>query len=162
MGYKSILGIHKLKNSNTIKQEQIMKKIFLIMISVSLSLMADFTRNNTTQIVTDSKTTLQWQDDANVTKTWTQAIEYCEALTLGSYSDWRLPNMNELTSIADRSEINPAMDDTFINRKSRAYWSSTTYAGYTIFAWYVGFDDGAQSYYNKNYNGYVRCVRAGQ
>jgi hypothetical protein len=141
-----------------------MKKIFLIMMSISVSLMADFTRNDTTQIVRDSKTTLQWQDDVNVSKTWEEAIEYCEALTLGSYSNWRLPNINELASIVDRSKSHPAMNGTFIHKKSSSYWSSTTTADTTSdVAWHISFIDGSQyNGNNKYYYYYVRCVRAGQ
>jgi len=70
-----------------------MKKILLITTGLSLGLMADanrFSRDDTTQIVTDTTTGLQWQDDANassLTKKWTEAIDYCEALTLGGHDD---------------------------------------------------------------------------
>ena len=56
--------------------------------------------SKTGNIVTDSATGLEWQDDAVGTKTtWQDAIARCEALTLDAKSDWRLPNLNELTSI---------------------------------------------------------------
>ena len=139
-----------------------MKQIFLMMIGLSVSIWAGFTRDNSTSIVTDSSTTLQWQDDINVSKTWTQAIEYCENLTLGSHTDWRLPNENELYSLSDMSKSNPAIESIFKNVASNYYWSSTTSANYSNFAWYVGFYNGYQGNYGKNHNNYVRCVRAGQ
>jgi len=131
------------------------------MIGISLSLMAGFTRNDTTQIVTDSKTQLQWQDDVTVSdKTWTEAIAYCEGLTLGGYSDWRLPNLKELTSIVDDTKANPSIDTAvFANTASNYYWSSTTYANHSHYAWYVA---GRQDYNSKSHDHYVRCVRAGQ
>jgi len=141
-----------------------MKKIFLIMIGVSLSLMADFTRNDTTQVVTDSETQLQWKDDAiGSTMTWIDAISHCESLTFATHSDWRLPNLKELTSLVDDSKALPSIDTSvFEYTASNRYWSSTTYAGRTSDVWSVHFGNGYQYYSNKNDNYYVRCVRAGQ
>lgn len=110
-------------------------------------------------IVIDNVTKLQWQDDTDaktVLKTWEDAKTYCSGLTLGGYSDWRLPSIQELLSIADLGKYNPAIDSTFQNVSSNGYWSSTSTA------WYVGFDDGDDGWSNKSSSGYVRCVRAGQ
>ena len=65
--------------------------------------------------ITDTVTGLMWQKaTAPGTYTWEQALTYCENLTLaGDYSDWRLPNRNELQSIVDYSRYNPAIDTTF-------------------------------------------------
>ena len=139
-----------------------MRKILLIMIGLSLFAQADFTRDNSTQVVTDNSTGLQWQDDVNVTKTWIEAIDYCETLTLATHTDWRLPNFNELYFIADRLKRNPAIDSTFQNVVSSRYWSSTTVVGYEDNAWFVNFNDGGDFWRTKSYSNYVRCVRVGQ
>jgi len=139
-----------------------MKRTVLFIIGMSLSLMADFIRNDTTQIVTDSKTTLQWQDNADVQKTWTGAIAYCESLTIGSYDDWRLPNINELASIVDRSKDHPATDNTFQHVVFSNYWSSSTLAGLERYAWNIHFGYGSRSDSNKYSSFYVRCVRGGE
>ena len=139
-----------------------MKQILLIMIGLSVFSYGDFTRDNATQVVTDNTTGLQWQDDVNVTKTWTQAIDYCETLTLGANSDWRLPNFNELYFIADRSKRNPAIDSAFQNVVSNNYWSSTTVVGLEYNAWNVYFNYGDDFWNRKSNSGYVRCVRDGQ
>jgi len=141
-----------------------MKKIVLIMIGVSLSLTANFTRNDTTQVVTDSKTQLQWKDDAiGSTMTWTEAISYCESLTFATYSDWRLPNVKELTSLVDDSKTSPSIDtNVFEHTVSNLYWSSTTYTVDASSAWSVHFSYGPQYYYSKSRNHNIRCVRAGQ
>jgi len=139
-----------------------MKQILLIMIGLSISLLADFSRDNDTQIVTDNETGLQWQDNESVSKTWKSAIDYCENLTLGSYEDWRLPNINELTSLVDDSKSNPSIDTVFQYTASSYYWSSTTYASSSGHAWLVRFYYGFQYSNGKNYSSYVRCVRAGQ
>lgn len=143
-----------------------MKKIlFLMMINMCVfaTAYADFTRNATTGIVTDSRTGLMWQDDAvSSAMTWSEAITYCEDKVLGGYSDWRLPNQRELLSIADRSRYNPAISSVFINTASHNYWSSTTYVYDAVYAWNVIFNDGYTYAFNKSNNYYARCVRSGQ
>ena len=144
-----------------------MKTILLIMIGLSTFLSADFSRD-ANGIVSDSRTGLAWQDDyadnGNAVKQaiWTDALAYCEALTLGTHNDWRLPNFSELYGIADRTTFNPAMNATFTNVISNYYWSSTTYASNTSYAWVVFFNDGDDSNFAKSYSLYVRCVRDGQ
>jgi len=134
-----------------------MKIILLIMIGISI-LNADFTKSGDT--VTDSVSKLEWQDDsATESATWVEAIEKCESL---NHSDWRLPNINELKSIVDRSKENPAIVETFQNNYSSNYWSSTTYEGSSDYAWFVDFFYGSVYGYDKSGNGYVRCVRGGQ
>jgi hypothetical protein len=46
--------------------------------------------------------------------------------------------------------------------QSSIYWSATTDAGNTSFAWGVGFSDGSVFNRNKSFNGFVWCVRGGQ
>jgi len=138
-----------------------MKQILLIMIGLSVLSYADFTKSG--HIVTDSTTSLQWQDDAiGSTMDWQSAINHCEALTLESYSDWRLPNINELKTIIDRTKVSPAIVDGFENASSNDYWSSTTYEGNKNLAWDVDFYSGSTNYSYKGNSYYVRCVRAGQ
>ena len=144
-----------------------MRTILLSMIAVSTFLSANFSRNSN-GIVEDSKTGLFWQDDyadnADTIKntTWSEAINYCEASSLGGYDDWRLPNQKELLSIVDYGVFNPAISSVFQKNASDYYWSSTTYASDTNYALDIYFDDGYTNSDDKSYNSYVRCVRAGQ
>ena len=155
-----------------------MKQILLILIGLSITIQADrFSRDDTTNIVTDSLTNLQWQDepytqaeeDAYDNNTeegkvlfWQNAINYCENLTLGGKSDWRLPNFNELYYIADRSRYNNAIyPNSFNNVTSNYYWSSTTNASDSDNAWIVNSKYGNDNNNDKSYSRFVRCVRAG-
>jgi hypothetical protein len=144
-----------------------MRTILLIMIGVS-SLMASSFSRNANGMVTDSRTNLEWQDDysdnSNDIKntTWQSAIDYCENLNLDGKSDWRLPNLNELTSLVDDTRFDPSINSSFQNTNSYNYWSSSSYSGNNGNAWIVNFNDGFQNNNGKVNNGYVRCVRAGQ
>lgn len=142
-----------------------MKAIFLMILGLSsLVLAADeaisFTK--TSDIVTDNRTTLQWQDNADSNssvKSWEEAITYCEDLTLDGYSDWRLPNVNELKSIVDRTKQEPALDTVFEYVSSAYYWSSTTNLGYKNQAVQVNFLDGSTDSALKTDSKSVRCIR---
>jgi len=110
--------------------------------------------------VTDNRTGLTWQQGEPGTMTWGSALSYCEELSLGDKSDWRLPNIKEIESITDDSRY-PAIDATFFPNATSYYWSSTTDAGSTGSAWhimlYCGF---VYNYEGVKANSYsVRCVR---
>ena len=145
-----------------------MKKILLILIGLSVFLLAlevtQFTKVNNT--VSDSETGLEWQDNSDTTSstyTWQEAINHCETLTLDTHDDWRLPNVNELKTLVDRSKRNPAIrGNVFEYVQSSYYWSSTSYVGDEPTAWFVHFYYGFVGWNGKYDNIYVRYVRDGQ
>jgi hypothetical protein len=108
-------------------------------------------------IVTDTETELIWQKTYVSGKTWQEALSYCESLTYAGYSDWRLPNKNELASLVNYGKYKPASD--FPDMPSNGFWSSSTYVDGTDGAWVVGFGYGdvGVSYKTSSYP--VRCVR---
>jgi len=112
--------------------------------------------------VTDARTGLVWQQsDDGQYRNWQNALGYCEGLSLGGHSDWKLPNIRELRSIVDFSRYYPAIDPVFSCR-SGLYWSSSTYANYPTIAWSVDFYDGYVDAYGKTTSSFdVRCVRGG-
>jgi hypothetical protein len=115
--------------------------------------------------VTDTGTGLMWQKaTAPGTYTWEAALVYCENLNLANHTDWRLPTAKELASLVDTSRNSPAINTTYLpDTRSSDYWSSTTYAGSSYYAWYLNFGDGGL-YLNhgKGLAIYVRAVRLGQ
>ena len=121
-----------------------------------------YTRDDVNQIVTDNVTNLMWQDNESITKSWDTATGYCSNLTLGTYSDWRLPTIEELVYLVDRGRTNLAIDPKFQSIVSGYYWSSTTLADNSNFAWIVYFYYGYDFQYFKSASLYVRCVRDGQ
>jgi len=124
-----------------------------------------YTRDDSKEIVTDNITGFMWQDDSEAKTlylSWQGAKDYCDGSTLGGYSDWRLPAVEELESIVDYGRNNPSIDPTFKNVENAWYWSSTSPSGYTYGAWVVYFNNGIVSQNNKDNNDYLRCVRAGR
>ncbi|NPA66249.1 MAG: DUF1566 domain-containing protein [Epsilonproteobacteria bacterium] len=136
---------------------------FLLVLGLSSILFAgDFIRDDTKEVVVDTRTNLMWQDDndaATVTKRWEDAIDYCEALTLGGYSDWHLPNHNEILGLVDITRVGPAIDSTFQNFVNDEYWSSTTKPGSSSYAFVVDFYNGGDDWVSKTRDYYIRCVR---
>jgi len=127
--------------------------------------------NANTNLVHDNATGLVWVRDGNLagaTKTWSQALDYCKNQigTSGTYqgfSDWRLPDGNELNSIMDfRATIAPYIyqgADGFTNTVSNFYLSATTRPSDTTQVLGMGFDSGVAYPNSKSGSFYVRCVR---
>jgi hypothetical protein len=88
------------------------------------------------------------------------AVGWCGA------KDWRMPTRKELSSIISYNRIIPAIDAAYFpNTVAKGFWSSSPYAIFHSYAWYVnfyfpiGFQDVDVKYYGKYQ---VRLVRSGQ
>jgi len=102
--------------------------------------------------------------------TWQQAFERVDAVNaaaagtqnLGA-TDWRLPNVNELKSIAELACRNPAINLTQFPAVSAWYfWSGSPFAGVPDYAWGVDFDYGYDDWYGRSDALAVRLVRGGE
>jgi len=117
------------------------------------------------QAVLDKETGLVWEQSPSTgTLNWNDARFQCTSLTTGGRKGWRLPSVHELTSLIDPSVTNPALPSghPFLNVQSSYYWSATTIADRSTFAWAVHFSDGDPNIgYNKSFLGFVWCVRGG-
>lgn len=145
-----------------------------------------FTKNGN-GTVTDNLTGLIWLKDAGcfagpyvdgykIGMIWTDAIAAANrlankdcGLSDGSKAgDWRLPNVNELQSLIDYSQVYPAlpMDQPFTDVWWDNYWSSTSYAGQPQAQWIVSLGGGKASwdykYTTLDHHHFVWPVRGGQ
>lgn len=71
---------------------------------------------------TDTITGLMWQKTDGGEMTIENAAIYCDTLTLGGYTDWRLPNSHEAFSILNQSRVNPAIDTNYFTKTIADYW----------------------------------------
>jgi len=115
--------------------------------------------------VLDRETGLVWeQSPSTTTDTWYYQSFHCINLNTGGRTGWRLPTIQELLSIVDRSQSNPALPSghPFSNVQSYYYWSATTGALSATFAWTVVFVDGSVVGVGNSGGGVLAwCVRGG-
>lgn len=136
--------------------------------------------------ITDNHTGLMWEKlssdgsihDWAATYTWHNAGTKITALNGGGgfagYTDWRLPNINELQSLANYGTSAPAVHAPFHTgcvaactvttcscTQSSNYWSSTTRLVSPTNAWLVLFNEGGVSSTFKTSLNFVRAVRGG-
>jgi hypothetical protein len=115
-------------------------------------------------LVLDKETGLVWVRDATASgeKTWHEAINYCYNLDLGNRKGWRLPTVEELLSLLDTVNTNPALPSGHpFYVQVDIYWSSTTYEVSSGDAWIVsvGGVGGVGAASKTNYYKYVWPVR---
>jgi Protein of unknown function (DUF1566) len=120
----------------------------------------------TLDCVTDNLTGLMWVKEPSFTSTiWTTALTAANDLDLCGFTDWRLPNVNELESLTNSDAVTQA---SFLNAQGFSgvqagfYWSSSSHAGSPANAWIVSMADGLVNAAGKPIGGFVWPVRAGQ
>jgi len=139
--------------------------------------------DNSDGTITDNSTGLIWLKNANCAgkaNTWGNALIYVAQLntdgTINSnncgdssnsgthQTDWRLPNIKELHSLVDFQNTNPALPSVnpFLSVKPNGYWSSTSNAGYSDYAWGIFLYLGGAGSDKKIVSNYVWPVRGGQ
>ncbi len=129
--------------------------------------------------VTDIKSGLMWKQCSEglsgadcgagvATKyTWEGALQAALRLNalggFAGFTDWRVPNVQELRSIVESQCMLPAINAAvFPNTVSSWYCSASPYAYSTTSAWFVGFGVGYAFANGKSVKGTVRLVRGGR
>lgn len=93
--------------------------------------------------------------------TWQVALARANENTDYNYSDWRLPNKNELKSLVEIACYSPAINnDVFPSTIESKYWSSTPYyISNSKGALTTDFKKGLSNQFNKDFRFYIRLVR---
>ncbi len=96
------------------------------------------------------------------TLSWSAALQAAEVHVQDGWSDWRLPNRNELASLVESRCFLPALDaGVFPNGPAGAYWTSSPQFDALDAAWTVNFDNGRLAPADGATLLSVRLVRAG-
>lgn len=122
--------------------------------------------NMNSAAVLDRETGLVWEQSPDTNRrNWASAQLHCNQRTVGNRKGWRLPTVQELASLIDPSQSNPALPagHPFTNVQSNNYWSATTVADVPIAAWNVLLiDGGIFAGPAKTVAHFAWCVRGGQ
>lgn len=107
------------------------------------------------EAVLDEQTGLIWAMDNEILEKavpWEEAVKLCQNVEIGGQKGWRLPTQDELISILDTSQSNPALPEGHPFTKMREYkyggqghldyWTSTEYEGDNKRAWVVFISNG--------------------
>jgi hypothetical protein len=114
----------------------------------------------------DTQTGLIWQKVCQGSFTIEEAIAYVESFNASTGKAWRLPTIDELHTLVDRSQFDPATKVP--ESPSGFFWSSTKYLGRMerVFTnenshsyWYINFTNGEVSFNLGDAEYYVRLVR---
>ncbi|MFO0705936.1 MAG: DUF1566 domain-containing protein [Nitrospira sp.] len=95
--------------------------------------------------VHDSQTGLVWEQEPDREHdVWGRSNERCGTKTVGGQSGWRGPTVDELKTLIDPAQHDPALPagHPFSNIKSEIYWTSTPDPKDDILAWQVSFFSG--------------------
>lgn len=160
-----------------------MKAVLISCLGLAASLLASgaaaqtrYTVSADQQEVTDARTGLIWRrctegmtasestcSGGASTFTLETALQHAATQASSTGLAWRLPNIKELSSIADRSRTSPAIDTAaFPATPLTVFWSSTPLGFIHYAAMGVHFLDGGVENYLRGENHQVRLVRAGQ
>jgi hypothetical protein len=77
---------------------------------------------------------------------------------------WRLPTVEELFTLADRTKYAPAIDKNFFPKCANDWYWTSTPAAYSPagYAWVVSFNDGGAYWVARDDYAFVRAVRPSQ
>ncbi|WP_419763717.1 MAG: DUF1566 domain-containing protein [Arcobacter sp.] len=143
-----------------------MRYFILIISLVAILNAASFQRDTQLQIVIDKEHPLVWMDsEANVKLYFTheEAEKYCEDLLHGTYSNWRLPEIEELELIVDKNNPPRNINRAFRYSLNEGYWASTAHwRTLWFYADYMHFVSGTPYFDSRHKQKLVRCVRTGK
>jgi Protein of unknown function (DUF1566) len=112
-------------------------------------------------LVRDQVTGLYWERiiDSNAPLSYPAAVARCEALTIGTWNDFRVPSRAELASLLDHSHAAPHIDTTaFPDAFAGLFWTRDPFDSGV--RWGLPFGDFPPAGYGETGSLDVRCVRS--
>ena len=115
-------------------------------------------------VVRDNETGLVWEREPDTsTRSWKNAILYCNPREVGGRKGWHLPTVDQLASLVDSRKSHPALPTGHPFRNGDADFKSATQSPDTpLWNWNVKFTDGTVSDVDKILPLRAWCVRGGQ
>ena len=116
----------------------------------------------TNKLVLDHLTGLMWYANPTISSNWNTAIDGAEASTQGGFSDWFLPNINQLIticnfSIATNSSLNYSPFNIIVTGTTDRIWTSTTVANSTTNAFGLFTNGGFSNIGKTTAQSYIIC-----
>jgi len=102
----------------------------------------------------ESQSVLWYYDELKSATTWQSALADCSAISENGLTNWRLPTVNELPSLVNRTELT-----ALIPGLSGAFWTSTTVHALPDEAYAVDFTTGNVTKAVKTTNALVICIK---
>jgi len=95
--------------------------------------------------VKDNQTGLIWEQEPDREHdVWSRSVARCATKDVGGQQGWRAPTVDELKTLIDTSQHDPALPagHPFSNIKSEIYWTATPHPTDDIVAWQISFFSG--------------------
>ncbi len=89
-----------------------------------------------------------------------EAELYCQGLTLGGFSDWRLPSVVELEGLYDESSTKKYKTRGSVEVGLHGVWSADLKGSASFLGWYFNFNSGAKAWANRKSGARALCVRS--
>jgi hypothetical protein len=125
--------------------------------------------DNLNGTVTDNLTGLTWEQKTAANEQtlyyYSDAVNYCETLSLGGHDDWRVPTRKEYSTILNLGRVSPALDITYFpyyTSNEIYYWTISPYKIDPTKMWTVQISFGTIEKYPYGEEVWplkVRCVR---
>jgi len=127
--------------------------------------------------ITDTKTGLMWKQcsegqsgndcssgSAEIFE-WQLALQQAQVVNnsggFAGFTDWRVPNIKELSSLVERQCADPAINlMRFPNTPTAMYISASAVTGKMYGAWFVYFREGGATRLDKGFDSRLRLVRS--
>lgn len=102
-----------------------------------------------------------WKRDLEPgTYTFDQAVSHVSHTRDAGFSDWRLPTIDELTTLVEKCRRSPALNNDIFNSSTDSFvWSGSSDEGDSRLAWYVYFAQGKALSNGRSFSNSARLVR---